>query len=133
MRLDALMSSFIHREYKARHTVSGWESQYEDTEFVFGVSVVVVLFCFNETGGKNSHSQAEFKANAFESDPGNFFFLCNFSELISTKTSALCISWLLSKDKQNRYILLIGLVRQASCILISKISNKFRNDIGTLG
>lgn len=73
MRLDALMSSFISEEYKALRTVSGWESQYGDTEFVFGVSVVVVLFCFNETGGKNSHSQAEFKANAFESDPGNFF------------------------------------------------------------
>lgn len=87
-------------EYKALYTVSGWESQYGDTEFVFGVSVVV-LFCFNETGGKNSHSQAEFKANASESDPGNFFFLCNFSELISTKTSALYIFWLLSKDKQN--------------------------------
>lgn len=44
-----------------------------DTEFVPGVSTVAVLFCFNETGGKSSRSQAEFKANVFESDPGNFF------------------------------------------------------------
>lgn len=72
--------------------------------FFGGRGFVVALFCFlNETGEKITLSHKQNSKQMLSNMIQVIFFpLCNFSELISTKTSAVCISLLLSKEKQNR-------------------------------